>query len=447
LRTQLLVQTAAGVLQHHAELAKRQALPLAEAQQRAKEAIKALRYGGNDYFWINDQHPVMVMHPFKPEMDGKDLSAYADPNGKKLFNEMVAVCKQSGAGFVEYCWPKPGAEKPVPKVSYVQLFPDWGWIVGTGIYLDDLAADEQAFLAKARLTMIAAAIVAGLGLLLSFLTVRSISLPILRVIEGLRSSAVQVKNNAAEMAGASQSMAEGASEQAASIQETSASLEQMSSMTRHNADNAKQANSLMGEVNEVVESANLSMGRLTGAMGEISKAGEETAKIIKTIDEIAFQTNLLALNAAVEAARAGEAGAGFAVVADEVRNLAMRAAEAARTTAGLIDGTVAKVREGSELVDRTNLDFGKVAESSGKVAGLIGEIAAASVEQAQGFGQINTGVTEMNKVTQQNAALAEESAAASEELTGQAGQVLIMVAELGALVNSADKKPDSSSRP
>jgi methyl-accepting chemotaxis protein len=205
-----------------------------------------------------------------------------------------------------------------------------------------------------------------------------------------------------------QTLAEASSAQAASGEETSSSLEEMSSMTKQNSDNANNANSLMQEANQVITSANNSMGDLTTSMGEISKASEETQKIVKTIDEIAFQTNLLALNAAVEAARAGEAGAGFAVVADEVRNLAMRAADAAKSTADLIEGTVKKIKGGVDLVETTNEGFSKVAESSGKVGDLLGEIAAASKEQAQGIEQINIAVTQMDKVTQQNAAGSEE---------------------------------------
>jgi methyl-accepting chemotaxis protein len=175
-------------------------------------------------------------------------------------------------------------------------------------------------------------------------------------------------------------------------------------------------------------------------MDDISKASEETSKIIKTIDEIAFQTNLLALNAAVEAARAGEAGAGFAVVADEVRNLAMRAADAAKDTAQLIEGTVKKVKDGTELVGRTNEAFSKVAESSSKVGELVSEIAAASNEQAQGIDQVNTAVTEMDKVTQANAANAEESASASEEMSAQAEHMKAMVGELVVMVGGRGQR-------
>ena len=209
-------------------------------------------------------------------------------------------------------------------------------------------------------------------------------------------------------------------------------------MTKQNADNAGQANSLMSEAKQVVATANAVHGPLDRVHGrDHASASEETSKIIKTIDEIAFQTNLLALNAAVEAARAGEAGAGFAVVADEVRNLAMRAAEAAKNTANLIEGTVKKVKDGSDLVSKTNEAFQQVAGSSAKAADLVAEIAAASNEQAQGIDQINTAVTEMDKVTQQNAANAEESASAAEEMSAQAETMQGMVGELVAMVGGA----------
>lgn len=236
-----------------------------------------------------------------------------------------------------------------------------------------------------------------------------------RMIEGLDEGAEQVASASGQVSTSSQSLAEGSSEQASSLEETSSSLEEMSSMTKQNADNASQANNLMQEANQVIGNANNSMKELTTSMEEISKASEETSKIIKTIDEIAFQTNLLALNAAVEAARAGEAGAGFAVVADEVRNLAMRAADAAKNTSDLIEGTVKRVKDGGEIVTKTNEAFGDVATSASKVGELVGEIAAASQEQSKGIDQVNSVVAEMDKITQTNAANAEESASASEE--------------------------------
>ncbi len=251
---------------------------------------------------------------------------------------------------------------------------------------------------------------------------------------GLNSQAASLEDISLNMINTSQQMAEGASEQAASLEETSSSLEEMASMTRQNAGYASEANSLMQETGRVIQEADQSMHDLTNSMQEISQASDDTAKIIKTIDEIAFQTNLLALNAAVEAARAGEAGAGFAVVAEEVRNLAMRAAEAAKNTATLIDGTVTKIKNGTDLVFKTAEAFKQVTGSTAKVKGLVEEIAAGSHEQADGAEQINKAVAEIDKVVQNNAANAEESASVSRELSTQSGQIKSIVGDLIALV-------------
>lgn len=205
-------------------------------------------------------------------------------------------------------------------------------------------------------------------------------------------------------------------------------------MTKQNADNANQARAMMTEAKAVVEKANAQMAQLTEAIGQITRSSEETGKIIKTIDEIAFQTNLLALNAAVEAARAGEAGAGFAVVADEVRNLALRAAEAARNTSDLIEKTIKAVKNGNEMTASTQEAFRANAVLSGKINQLVDEIATASEEQAHGIAQVNKAVVEMDKVTQQTAANAEESASAAEVMNAQAQQMRMFVGELAMVV-------------
>jgi methyl-accepting chemotaxis protein len=439
IKTQHVVETAWGVLDYYSKLAKSKAMPLEEAKKKSMETIKNLHYdiATNDYFWINDMEPRMIMHPNSPDLDGKTLLDYKDPNGKKLFVEMVDTCKRNGAGYVEYLWAKPGSTKPVPKISYVKLLPEWEWIVGSGIYLDDVAS-EVAKILYIFLVALGVIVIGGLGL--SFVMSRSISRPINQIIEGLSDGADQVTSGSSQVSSSSQSLAQGSSQQAASLEETSSSIEEMASMTRQNANNANQANTLMAETSSVVDDANGSMAKLTESMKEITAASEETGKIIKTIDEIAFQTNLLALNAAVEAARAGEVGAGFAVVADEVRNLAMRAADAAKNTANLIEGTVKKIKTGSDIVTKTNEAFGKVATSAKKVSELVSEISAASNEQAQGIEQVSKAVAEMDKVVQENAANAEEAASASEEMNAQAEQMKDFVGELVLLVSGKSNR-------
>jgi len=291
--------------------------------------------------------------------------------------------------------------------------------------------------ATARLVLIiigVAAIIAGV--LIAFLIIRSISGPIHVVIAGLKRASDQVGSAAAELSSSSQQLAEGASEQAASLEEASASMEEMSSMTRQNAENANVADGMMiKEAGPNMKQMTDRMNMMTKAMEASVNASKETAKVIKTIDEIAFQTNLLALNAAVEAARAGEAGAGFAVVADEVRSLAMRSTEAAKNTQDLISNSTARITEATDICSQVTELLDKNSHIGQKVTEVIAEIAAASQEQSKGISQINIAITEMDKVTQQNAAGAEEAASTAQELTKQAEQMTGFVSNLVMVVD------------
>ena len=273
-----------------------------------------------------------------------------------------------------------------------------------------------------------------LGSFVAIYMTLSITKPVKHVSEGLARSAVRVSSVSTQVSSASQQLAEGAAEQSASIAETSLSLTDMTRMTRQNADDAANVNQLMIQASNIIERANGSMSHLTASMRDITSVSEQTQKIVKTIDEISFQTNLLALNAAVEAARAGDAGSGFAVVADEVRNLALRAAEAARNTAALIEGTVHKVREGSDLVEKTNVEFTEVSATVIKAADLMSKIAAGSGDQARGIERVNAAVAEMDKVTQRNSACADQSASASEEMGVQAELMNSFIRELFAII-------------
>lgn len=276
-----------------------------------------------------------------------------------------------------------------------------------------------------------------LALILGFLLTRSITQPLRRVVAGMNQSAQDVWGAASQVAATGQSFAEGSSAQAAALEETSSSLEQMSSMTKQNAENAYQARGIMAEMKQIVENVNQQMDQMAKAIGEITHSSEETSKIIKTIDEIAFQTNLLALNAAVEAARAGEAGSGFAVVANEVRNLALRAAEAAKNTSGLIENTIQSIKNGSKLTLAAQEAFQKNVAIANRIGKLIDEIAAGSQEQAQGITHISRAMGEIDRVTQQTAEYAGESVSAAEQLKTQAQQLKDFAHELVEVIGQS----------
>lgn len=295
--------------------------------------------------------------------------------------------------------------------------------------------EAAAGLAAASRITYAGLLLAGIfGIGAAFFITWSISRPISMVVNGLMDASGQVAEASNHVSSSSQHLAEGASEQAASLEETSSSLEEMASMTRQSAENAASAKVKTNRAQEVISRVGSHMEEMAVAVAEIARSSEETGKIVKSIDEISFQTNLLALNAAVEAARAGEAGAGFAVVADEVRSLAMRAAEAARSTSDLIGSTIKAVKSGKHLTGLTRDAFRENMEIAAEIAVLVDEIATACREQSHGIDQINTAVAQMDKVTQQVAASAEESASAAEEMNAQAEQMKSYVVSLTAMV-------------
>ena len=372
------------------------------------EKISAVKIGQTGYPFMLDPTGIVIAHPKKEfilELNLAKLAGMEAISGKML-------AKQKGAESYVF--------KGTNKIAGFAPVELTGWSVAVTQDTNEFLEDAHAI---RNFIVIISAIFLAITIIMVLIFANRISIPIARAANELNDAAVQLAAASSQVSGASQSLAEGASEQAAAVEETSSSLEEMSSMTKQNADNSGHANRLMKETTNIVERAKGSMTKLTQSMSEISKASEDTSKIIKTIDEIAFQTNLLALNAAVEAARAGEAGAGFAVVAEEVRNLAIRAAAAAKNTSVLIEDTVKRIGDGSVLVNTTNDDFLAVAQSAVKVGDLVAEISAASDEQSTGIEQITKAVSEMDKVVQESAANAEETASASEEMNAQAEQV------------------------
>ena len=305
----------------------------------------------------------------------------------------------------------------------------WGEMADTGQRINTSVSKTNKFI----VILVLAAVL--LGVTIGFTIARFIVKPVRRVAEGLSEGADQIFTTAEQLSHSSHQVADGSTDQAAAIEETSASLDEILSMTKTNDENANQANNLMQKATMTVEVANETMKKLNVSMDQIAESNEETFKIVKTIDEIAFQTNLLALNAAVEAARAGEAGAGFAVVADEVRNLAVRASEAATNTSSLIERNLEQGKAGVGLMQETNKTFTEVYELTRKVGILMAEIASASNEQAGGIEMVSQAINRIDSVVQKNTANAEESASAAEQLRGRAVATKEFVNDLMLLID------------
>lgn len=459
------VESAGGVLQWAHGLEASGKASRAEAQALAKAAIARMRYGADEYFFINDMDVRMVMHPMKPEMDGTDLRGFKDPNGKALFVAFVDKVRAQKAGYVDYLWPKPGRDKPVEKLTYVAGFAPWGWVVGSGLYFDDLRAqfwsDVQRIGAVLVLVLGAAAAV---SVLVSHAIVRRLALAmaaadavaegdlshhipadggdevarlmrslvamrdkLARVVDEVRGNAQSVVVASAQIAMGNNDLSSRTEAQASALEETAASMEQLGTAVRQNADNARLANQLAQGASSVAAEGGAAVGEVVDTMKGINQSSARIADIIGVINNIAFQTNILALNAAVEAARAGEQGRGFAVVASEVRSLAQRSAQASKEIEQLITASVERVEQGTRQVDRAGETMRNIVAAIGRVTDVIGEISSASSEQSAGVAQVGEAVVQMDQATQQNAALVEQSAAAAESLRQQAQRLVTTV--------------------
>ncbi|HTI99206.1 MAG TPA: bacteriohemerythrin [Dongiaceae bacterium] len=408
------------------------------------DAITEMVVGKTGYVYVlggtGDQKGKYIVS-FQGKRDGENIWEAKDASGRLFIQSVIEKGLKTDSktvAFETYDWKNTGEATARTKFAAITYFKPWDWVIGAGAYEDDFTEISGRLTQAQRSMLIWVSVTAGavalLAAVIGILVSRAIAGPIMRTIATLDDSSTQINSAAGQVSSASQALAEGASEQAASIEETSASLEELSSMTKRNSDNAHQANELAKQARIAADKGVADMQAMSTAMEAIKASSDDIAKIIKTIDEIAFQTNILALNAAVEAARAGEAGMGFAVVADEVRNLAQRSAQAARETATKIEGAITRTTQGVEINAKVAEALNEIVTKARQVDELAAEVASASREQTQGIAQINMAVGQMDKVTQGNAANAEETAAAAEQLNAQAEVMKQSVVELEVLI-------------
>jgi signal transduction histidine kinase len=379
--------------------------------------------------------------------DGQSVWDTQDVTGRPVMQSLIAKARQTAGGSLTneaFAFKNPGEASARDLYVVATQFPPWDWVIGAVTYEDDYGYITlqvvSAMNSLLRWVCLTAAGMAVVGFLIAHFLSLTMTRPIREIIGRLTGAASQTAAAADEISNASQTLAHGASDQAASIEETSASLEELSSMTRRNAENAQKANDLAKQERQAADRGATDMGAMNAAMDALKTSSDDIAKIIKTIDEIAFQTNILALNAAVEAARAGEAGMGFAVVADEVRTLAQRSAQAAKETAAKIEGAISRTGQGVEISRQVSATLNEIVTKARQVDELVAEVAGASREQSHGITQINKAVGQMDKVTQANAASAEESAAAAQELNAQAAMMKQAVTELMELVGESEDR-------
>ena len=469
------VQSAHSIVAAYQAKAASGAMTQEDAQKAAKEALRVSRYGGpegkTEYFYIWSLDSKGVMHPIKPEWEGQDMAGKVkDGSGTDILKTISDALRASKDGkvFVPTMFARPGQQELVPKLQYVIRVDGWNWMVGSGLYTDDI--DQQVrktLLSELVIVLVVMGIVGGVGFTVARSVLRQIGgepseaiaimsqvaqgnldteIPnaypgsmldglshmvtsLRRLVTDVRSATDSIATASSEIAQGNNDLARRTEDTASNLQTTASSMEELTSTVKQTSDSAQTANQMATSAAEVAARGGQVVAQVVSTMQDINASSNKISDIIGVIDGIAFQTNILALNAAVEAARAGEQGRGFAVVAAEVRQLAMRAGEAAREIKGLIATSAQNVETGTALVNGAGHTMGQIVESIRNVASMISDISTTTLSQTRDINDINTAVARLDQMTQQNSALVEESAAASEGLRHQANELTHLISQ------------------
>ncbi|WP_111412757.1 methyl-accepting chemotaxis protein [Billgrantia lactosivorans] len=451
------------------------------ARQAAIGLLRDLRFEEDNYVFVFDDEGTMLVQPAVPEQEGRNMLGAQDPNGKPLIRDMIDIARRGGGAY-QYEWPNPASGEVEPKYSYVVAVPEWNWVIGAGVYATGVeeamavierTARQDLIDTLLRLWFMASAINLSITLFAIWITRRTVHrirrtasdmneiaqgvaegrgdltqrlsvtsrdeigelarqfngflARIQATLREVRESANDVYAAALSIAQSSDELAARTDQAAASLQQTSSAMEQITSTVQNNAEHTQQADQLVRGSGEVARQGKASMQRVEATMEEISASSTQIGEIVSLIDGIAFQTNILALNASVEAARAGEHGRGFAVVAQEVRSLAQRSADAAREISGLIEESVARTRQGTDIVQQAGTTMQEIFASIAKVNDVIAEISAGSREQSIGIHEVNAAVSQMDAMTQQNAAMVGHNSDTAAAMRGQAEKLTRLI--------------------